>query len=271
MRRIVFIIETDTPFDRDMSTDSTIRSRLTEMDPHRFEEFVADIWALRGWNTELTTDSGDEGIDIDATRHRPFTERQLIQVKRYQDGNRVGSQAVQQYASLQLRQGVDAVVIVTTSDFTDEARSVADDLNVKLVTGSDLHWLMKRIVGLGSDESPSTTELIQWILWMAEGLDVSYVGSETVFLLTSDADPSSWRDIDRLVEGYTAALDVWGDDFLPGQAGWSVVGVDAEYDPIWSSILPNEWGQRYLVGDTTTTAIATQCRDTRVFESGDSR
>lgn len=113
---------------------------LVNIDEYEFEYLVADLWERRGWETEVTQGSSDRGIDVIAEKQSPFHQKQLIQVKRYARDNTIGSPDVQQYSSLrQQEDNVDAVVIVTTGSFSQQAERTADDLNVKLIDGSDLY------------------------------------------------------------------------------------------------------------------------------------
>ena len=114
--------------------DPDLVTKLRGLDAYSFEELVADIWTERGWDAVVTDESGDRGVDVVAERRDPIPEKQLIQAKKYAEGNTVGSSDIQQYSSLRHQeQGVDAVAVVTTSTFTQQAKDLADDLNVKLV------------------------------------------------------------------------------------------------------------------------------------------
>jgi hypothetical protein len=134
----------------DFSTFSNVEllNLLCEIDPTDFEHFIADLWQRREWKTKVTSASSDNGIDIVAEREAPFHEKQLIQAKKYDPENKVGGPEVQQYSSLRhQRAGVDAVIIVTTSSFSSQARDLAADLNVKLVDGNQLCDLIERVDG----------------------------------------------------------------------------------------------------------------------------
>jgi len=121
---------------------------LCKIDPTDFEHFIADLWQRREWKTKVTSASSDNGISIVAEREAPFHEKQLIQAKKYDPENKVGGPEVQQYSSLRhQRAGVDAVIIVTTSSFSSQARDLAADLNVKLVDGNQLCDLIERVDG----------------------------------------------------------------------------------------------------------------------------
>ncbi|MDS0300903.1 restriction endonuclease [Halogeometricum sp. S1BR25-6] len=142
-----------------------IISSLSNMDVYEFEHFVADLWERQGWDTQVTQGSNDRGIDVVAEKSSPFPQKHLIQAKRYAKDNRIGSPAIQQYNSLrQQESGVDAVVIVTTSSFSRQARQTAHDLNVKTINGDDLYSIianteaaniLQKYVDLGTDEDSS--------------------------------------------------------------------------------------------------------------------
>ena len=124
----------------------TYHERLRELDPYEFEQFIAEVWTHRGWNTKVSQQSGDQGIDVIATREGPFLEKQLIQVKRYAPDNSVGSREIQQYSSLRHQEpDADSVVVVTTSRFTSQAEQLAEQLNVKLVDGVALSGIISQL------------------------------------------------------------------------------------------------------------------------------
>lgn len=115
-----------------MNTD-----RLQQMDPYDFEKLTAKVWESYGYETTVRRQSGDRGIDVEAIRQRPFQQKELIQVKRYNPENSVGAVEVRNYATLyQQDPAADLVVIVTSSQFTSEAERLACDLEVKTVDGS---------------------------------------------------------------------------------------------------------------------------------------
>jgi outer membrane protein assembly factor BamB len=123
--------------------EEKFRQFLYNLSPESFENFVARLWSERGWNANVTQISGDSGIDIVATKESPFQQKQLIQAKRYGPETTVGSPDIQQYASLrQQENNVDSVVVVTSSGFSKQAIQLAEKLNVKLISGKQLHTLV---------------------------------------------------------------------------------------------------------------------------------
>ena len=112
------------------------KQQIQQMDSRQFEFFIADIWAARGWETQVTQQSGDGGIDVEVTRD---SERRLIQVKRYSDTT-VGRPDVQQYASLQLsEEDVDTIIIVTSNRFSPQAERYAPTVGVEAIDADILY------------------------------------------------------------------------------------------------------------------------------------
>ncbi|EFW91167.1 restriction endonuclease [Haladaptatus paucihalophilus DX253] len=123
-------------------TTDQILPLLQQLNGYEFEEFVSDLWSFRGWETEVTSQSGDKGIDIIATKSFPYPKKTLIQTKRYGTDSSVSGPELQKYASLKQRDSVDEVIVITTSRFTNQARSLAQEFNIKLVNGDTLSELV---------------------------------------------------------------------------------------------------------------------------------
>jgi len=124
-------------------TQDKFLEQLQEIDAYEFEQLVAKIWELQNWDTYVTKEADDRGIDVVAEQSTPFPKKQVIQVKRYAPSNSVGRPDIQQYASTRQEQtDVDMVVVVTTGQFTDGAEEAAKKLNVKLIDGPRLYNLI---------------------------------------------------------------------------------------------------------------------------------
>lgn len=110
-----------------------------DLTPSELETLVGDVWEARGWQTTVSPDARDGGVDVVAERQNPYPEKVLIQVKHYADDNQVSAPEVQQYAGLHHQHGdADSVIVVTSGGFTSPAEETADDANVKLVGGDEL-------------------------------------------------------------------------------------------------------------------------------------
>jgi len=130
-------------------TKSTALRQIRQMDAYQFENLVADIYRKYNWDVSVTPSSTDRGVDIIATQSYPFEQKVLIQTKRYAERNHVGGPEVRKYASLRQQEGGDIVVLVTSSSFTQQANEIANQLNVKLINGSQL---FETITNIGSHD-----------------------------------------------------------------------------------------------------------------------
>ncbi|MFC7230540.1 restriction endonuclease [Saliphagus sp. GCM10025308] len=134
-----------------------------DFSPNQFEHLIADLWTLQDWNTQVTAQSNDKGIDVVATQDFPYKQKILIQAKKYGERSRVSSPEMQKYASLKQRDEVDSVIIVTTSEFTGEAKSIAEEFNLKCINGKQLLKFIHRLEAeqlvrdYASEDAPSPT------------------------------------------------------------------------------------------------------------------
>ncbi|MGG4481264.1 restriction endonuclease [Paenibacillus illinoisensis] len=107
-----------------------------EENPLLFEHFVAEIMSsVRGGNTYVTKSSGDFGIDIEEQTDEGLY---LGQVKCYNDMNLVGFGPIAIIHSQMVKQGAVGGYVVTTSDFTSNARNYAEGLDIELINGTQL-------------------------------------------------------------------------------------------------------------------------------------
>ncbi|MDH5019018.1 restriction endonuclease [Halobacterium rubrum] len=114
-------------------------TRIQEIDRYEFEDFVAEIFDEAGWDTEVTQDSGDGGVDVVARRYTFVEEKASIQVKRPDRGNKVGRPDLQQYASIDRDDpDTDFVVVVTSSPFSTKGYEYGAENNIKLIDGAML-------------------------------------------------------------------------------------------------------------------------------------
>lgn len=117
-----------------------IINHMREIEPEEFEELIANLWEHLGYKTELTQSSADRGIDVTATREFPYEEQILIQAKRY--SSTLSGPEVREYGVLTKRDGVDSVIVISTSGFTSQAKQEAERYNTKLIDGPTLAQLL---------------------------------------------------------------------------------------------------------------------------------
>lgn len=108
--------------------------QVNNMSPYDFEEWIARLMRINGYNSYATKKSGDYGVDIIAEKG---DERIAIQAKKYKDN--VGIEAVQQVAS-----GKDyyncnqAWVMTTAAKFTKAAQDLAQTHGVRLFSRNEM-------------------------------------------------------------------------------------------------------------------------------------
>ena len=130
--------------------------KIQEMDPFQFEFLVAELLRKIGYeNVDVTKRSGDKGIDVigNLTVGGLTNVKTVIQVKRYKTGNNISGKYI-----TQLRGSAEVDqrgLIITTSDFTKDARDESKAINkmpVALVNGQKLiELLFQYKVGVKED------------------------------------------------------------------------------------------------------------------------
>jgi len=114
-------------------------SQLYEMSPREFEEYVAELFRLLGYErVTLTPTSNDQGIDILA-EHRGTAI--AIQCKKYK--GKVGSPAMQTFLGAMRNAGVQKGLFVTTGVFSLEAERMANEHPIELIDGLALGKLIQ--------------------------------------------------------------------------------------------------------------------------------
>lgn len=125
-------------------------SRLQDKDPGFFEQAVVDLLLAMGYGgttgsgsvTQLSNDGGIDGvIDQDVLG----ISRVYLQAKRYREGNTVGRPDLQAFVGA-LSGKADSGVFITTSRFSDGARTYAEAVPTRiiLIDGPRLTSLMIR-------------------------------------------------------------------------------------------------------------------------------
>ncbi len=109
--------------------------RLQNLHHKDFEHFISDLWEYDGWVTEVVGGPGDGGRDVIATKHeRTMRTKVVIQARRYK--NKIQPKDIREVNSVtDLYSDIDAVVLATTSTFSDNAFKDANHLNVHLWDG----------------------------------------------------------------------------------------------------------------------------------------
>jgi HJR/Mrr/RecB family endonuclease len=116
--------------------------QFLSMTPREFELAVGRILGRHGYRLTVTGGPGDLVADLTGTD--PDGLPTVVQCKRYAPGHPVGSRDVQLLMALGVRHHkAERLVLVTTSDFTDPARDLADEHGVDLISGEELEDLTR--------------------------------------------------------------------------------------------------------------------------------
>jgi hypothetical protein len=118
---------------------------LRRLDAREFEWLVGEMCRREGWAVEETGSHGrpDAGVDLVLRRGR---ERVLVQCKRWRSWQ-VGVEDVRSFAGTLTREGVPSQsgVLVTLSDFTEQARLEGKKLGMTLLDGVDLYSRVDKV------------------------------------------------------------------------------------------------------------------------------
>lgn len=115
--------------------------QLRNIDPYAFQELVAELWELQEYETELLR---DQSVHILAKRDDTVLDQGVaVQTRRLSEGYKVDSTDIAQFIDARRHDGVESVVIVTTTGFTDDAIDRANREGMKLVNGEELAQLIR--------------------------------------------------------------------------------------------------------------------------------
>lgn len=106
---------------------SQVLNQVRKMDPYKFEEVVSDLLTAMGYGKSQTTrKSGDGGIDAIVDEDKLGLSKIYAQAKRYTEGSNINKLAIRQFASDIHDRGGKKGIFITTSDFANDARELAE-------------------------------------------------------------------------------------------------------------------------------------------------
>ena len=106
-----------------------------------FENFVAELFSKMGYKTEVTKASGDQGVDVIATKG---AVKIAIQAKCY--NNVVGNHAIMEAVAGMKYYDATKCMVITNNFFTKSARELAESNNVELWDRSVLIEKIEEII-----------------------------------------------------------------------------------------------------------------------------
>lgn len=111
-------------------------------DGHSFEQWVAEALVTYGWEAELTKASGDQGIDVIASKNG---KRLGLQCKLYSTA--IGNKAIQEAHAGKVYYQLDAAAVMTNAGFTSSAKDLAVVTGVGLFSHHDIPSLYEKVFG----------------------------------------------------------------------------------------------------------------------------
>lgn len=125
----------------DKTTASPSANALNDMSWQEFELLVGEGFRRQGFEvTELGGPQADGGVDLVL---RKGTETHLVQCKQWK-AYKVGVDTVRQLYGVMAARGAAGGYVITSGDFTSDARAFADGRNITLIDGSRLFAMIKQ-------------------------------------------------------------------------------------------------------------------------------
>ena len=103
------------------------RRQIENMSHREFEYFVAEIFKKLGFSVKVTKATRDGGADIIATKSIPFPYTLLVECKHWRPEHKVDVSVVRSVYGVQVANQANQSVIVTSSQFTRDARKFAEE------------------------------------------------------------------------------------------------------------------------------------------------
>lgn len=113
-------------------------SRVRESTPEFFEQAVVDLLLKMGYGGaeqrgKRIGGSGDGGVDGVIDQDALGLDQIYIQAKRYKEGSNVGRETIQAFVGALHGAGASRGVFITTSNFTEHARSYAETISSRVI------------------------------------------------------------------------------------------------------------------------------------------
>lgn len=103
------------------------RERIENMSPRDFELFVGGLFEKLGFNVKMTPATRDGGCDIIATKSKPIPFTLIVECKHRKEKHKVDVSVVRSVYGVQTANQINQSVIVTSSQFTKDARKFAEE------------------------------------------------------------------------------------------------------------------------------------------------
>lgn len=136
----ILITYSDTLFWKDKSgIEYRSLSDLKRMHPFKFEDYIAKLYKNMGYSVKQTKRTGDGGKDMIATKNG---QTYFVECKRYSDP--VNVHKMRDFVGACVLGGKDVKgIYVTTSSFTNDAKSAANRIGIQMIDGNKLMSMVR--------------------------------------------------------------------------------------------------------------------------------
>jgi hypothetical protein len=108
-----------------------------------FEKLIGSLFQKMGFEVEVTQSSGDGGVDVIAYYNNPvFKGKYLVQCKHW--NQQVGQPEIRDLYGTVMHDKAIKGILITTSTFTDQALSFANDVGIECIDGKILYALLQK-------------------------------------------------------------------------------------------------------------------------------
>jgi restriction system protein len=127
----------------DDELDISLLGELRKMNPYKFEIVVADVLKAMGYGESfITKKSNDGGVDAIVNEDALGLSKIYAQAKRYAEDNIVHKTAIRDFLGSLAENKTNKGVFITTSDYADDAKKLAENHSLILINGDKLAKLM---------------------------------------------------------------------------------------------------------------------------------
>lgn len=138
--KIFSYVENYQPYEKSIPKQASI-DPIDNMSWKEFEMLISEFFRRQGYSVVENNGAGpDGGVDLRISKDSKII---LVQCKHWKTF-KVGVNIVREQLGIKTAERADGVIIVTSGSFTDEAMDFANQQNISLIDGSDLHAIISR-------------------------------------------------------------------------------------------------------------------------------
>jgi hypothetical protein len=114
---------------------------FSKMSGYEFEDYIAKMLRQKGFSVTQTSYSGDGGVDMIAMFDKPlFSGKYIVQCKNYT--GLVGQPEIRDLFGVVMAESANKGIIITPSDFTEQAYDFARGKQLELINGNTLKGIL---------------------------------------------------------------------------------------------------------------------------------